>query len=76
MAQQPKYYLVEATALPEIFLKVAEAKRLISEGKYRYTEIAEMLGFGSIHYFSRTFKLHTNMTPSGYEKSVKARALL
>ena len=57
-------------------LKVAEAKRLISEGKYRYTEIAEMLGFGSIHYFSRTFKLHTNMTPSGYEKSVKARALL
>ncbi len=57
-------------------MKVAEAKRLISEGKYRYTEIAEMLGFGSIHYFSRTFKLHTNMTPSGYEKSVKARALL
>ena len=33
MAQQPKYYLVEATALPEIFLKVAEAKRMLETGE-------------------------------------------
>ncbi|MEE0785656.1 MAG: ACT domain-containing protein [Oscillospiraceae bacterium] len=33
MAQQPKYYLVEATALPEIFLKVAEAKRMLQTGE-------------------------------------------
>ena len=26
MAQLPKYYIVEAKALPEVFLKVAEAK--------------------------------------------------
>ena len=30
MANSPKYYLVEASALPEVFLKVAEAKRLLS----------------------------------------------
>ena len=33
MAQQPKYYLVEAAALPEIFLKVAEAKRMLQTGE-------------------------------------------
>ena len=30
MATKPKYYIVEASALPEVFLKVAEAKRLLS----------------------------------------------
>ena len=33
MANTPKYYIVEAAALPEVFLKVAEAKRLLSTGK-------------------------------------------
>ena len=33
MGKQPKYYVVEETALPEIFLKVAEAKRLLSTGE-------------------------------------------
>ena len=33
MAKKPKYYIVEASALPEVFLKVAEAKRLLSTGE-------------------------------------------
>ena len=33
MAKNPKYYIVEASALPEVFLKVAEAKRLLSTGE-------------------------------------------
>ena len=33
MAKTPKYYIVEASALPEVFLKVAEAKRLLSTGE-------------------------------------------
>lgn len=32
MSNEPKYYIVEASALPEIFLKVAEAKRLLATG--------------------------------------------
>ena len=32
MEQNAKYYIVEASALPEVFLKVAEAKRLLSTG--------------------------------------------
>ena len=33
MSFKPKYYIVEASALPEVFLKVAEAKRLLSTGE-------------------------------------------
>lgn len=33
MSNAPKYYLVEAAALPEIYLKVAEAKRLLESGE-------------------------------------------
>ena len=33
MPNTPKYYIVEASALPEVFLKVAEAKRLLSTGE-------------------------------------------
>ena len=33
MANTPKYYIVEASALPEVFIKVVEAKRLLSTGK-------------------------------------------
>lgn len=33
MANHSKYYVVEASALPEVFLKVAEAKRLLSTGE-------------------------------------------
>lgn len=57
-------------------LRIDEAKRLISEEKYNFTQIADVLGFGSIHYFSRIFKQITYMSPSEYAKSVKTRALL
>ena len=33
MAKKPKNYIVEASALPEVFLKVVEAKQLLSTGK-------------------------------------------
>ena len=33
MASKPQYYIVEAAALPEVFLKVAETKRLLSTGE-------------------------------------------
>jgi len=55
-------------------LKIEEAKKLIREGKYNFTEIAEKLGYESVHYFSRCFKKCTNMTPSQYDVSVKSIA--
>jgi len=33
MANAPKYYIIESTALPDVILKVAEAKRLLETGE-------------------------------------------
>ena len=33
MAAAPKFYILEASALPEVILKVAEAKRLLESGE-------------------------------------------
>lgn len=52
-------------------LKVRRAKELIREGQHNFTEIAALLGYNSIHYFSRHFKKVTGMTPSEYASSVK-----
>ena len=35
MSQKSSYYIVEAAALPEVFLKVAEAKRYLETGEER-----------------------------------------
>ncbi len=59
-----------------ILLKIDESKKLISQNKFTYTEIAYKLGFNSVHYFSRLFKQHTQMTPSEYAKSIKADNIL
>ena len=40
MAIKPKYYIVEASALPEVFLKVAEAKRCLETGEERTVNAA------------------------------------
>ncbi len=50
--------------------KLKMAKRLIRENQLSFTEIAETLGFNSIHYFSKLFKLKIGMTPSEYRRSV------
>lgn len=53
-------------------LKVDLAKQMIRENHYNFTQIADALGFSSIHYFSRQFKQITGMTPSEYASSIKA----
>lgn len=52
-------------------MKIEAAQRMIREGTHNFTEIAVMLGYSSIHYFSRHFKKVTGMTPSEYASSVK-----
>ena len=52
-------------------LKIEQAKEIIREGTHNFTEISVMLGYNSIHYFSRHFKKVTGMTPSEYTSSVK-----
>lgn len=54
-----------------IGLKIVEAKHLIRKGDMNFTQIAEKLGYASIHHFSRSFKSKTGMSPSTYVKTVK-----
>lgn len=51
-------------------LKIKEARRLIREGKLNMTQIADLLGFDNPQYFSKCFKMFTNMTPSEYKRSI------
>ena len=57
-------------------MKIRAARRLIREGRLNFTQISASLGFQSIHYFSRKFRMITGMTPSEYARSVKMLAEL
>ena len=53
-------------------LKIEQAKILLREGNGNITQIADRLGYSSVHYFSRHFKQATGMTPREYTLSVQA----
>ncbi len=55
-----------------IYLKTELAKKYLREDNYNITQIAYMLGYSTVHYFSRQFKQVTGMSPSQYTNSVKA----
>ena len=52
-------------------LRISQAKRMIREGKFNFTQIAEAVGYDSIYYFSSLFKKHTGKTLSEYARSLK-----
>lgn len=58
----PKQYISD--------LKLNRSKQLIKESKYTISEISNILGFASIHYFSRKFKQQFGITPSDYAKTI------
>lgn len=58
----PKQYISD--------LKLKKSKLLIKESIYTISEIANMLGFTSIHYFSRKFKQQYGITPTDYAKTI------
>lgn len=51
-----------------IHLRIEKSKQLIAGGTMTFTEIADTLGFSSLHYFSRMFKKITGLSPSQYSK--------
>ena len=54
-------------------LKIEKAKDLIREEKYNFSEIAHLLNFSSVNYFSQSFKRIVGMNPSQYAASVKGK---
>ena len=51
-------------------MKIDTAKQMIRDNQLNFTQIADRLGYSSIHYFSRQFKQITTMTPSEYATSI------
>lgn len=53
--------------------RIKEAKNLIRKDQLNFSQIAEAVGYDSIHYFSAVFKKQTGMTPTEYANSVKQK---
>lgn len=54
-------------------LKLEYAKRQIREGIYSMTEIADQLGYSSVHYFSKHFKKATSFAPTEYARTIAGK---
>jgi AraC-like DNA-binding protein/mannose-6-phosphate isomerase-like protein (cupin superfamily) len=55
-----------------IHLKIEAAKKYLREDNYNITQIADLLGYSGIHYFSSQFKKTTGMSPTEYSMSAKS----
>lgn len=71
---QQLFNVYENSGVLEYFirLKTETAKNMIRTGEVNFTQIADFLGYSSVHYFSRQFRKETGMTPSEYASSIKA----
>ena len=54
-------------------LRIREAKSCLRQGKLSITEISDILGFSSVHYFCRLFKQKTGRSPTQYIKSIQSK---
>lgn len=57
-SRTPKEYLIDC--------KVERAKELLATGKYQVSEVAYMLGYDDIFYFSKLFKRKTGKSPKNF----------
>lgn len=59
----PKNYLIN--------IKLQKSKELLRKNQHTISQIAYLLGFSSIHYFSRLFKKYFNISPSDYSRGIQ-----
>ena len=48
--------------------RLARAKELLAQGAFNVTQVAEVLGFPTIHTFSRWFRREAGLTPQDYRR--------
>lgn len=58
--QTPMHYIIDR--------KISQAEKLLSFSDNSMSQIAEQLGFSSIHYFSRLFKRFKKLSPMAYRR--------
>lgn len=51
--------------------RLEKSKELIKNSSLNFTQISENLGYNSVHYFSRQFKLKYGISPSEFARSIK-----
>ena len=79
-----EHFLIGKTQLCKIFrentgqspmdyymtLKISEAKKLLREKNHTVSQISDMLGYSSVHIFSRAFKKAVGHSPSSYSRRI------
>ncbi|MFN8254415.1 MAG: AraC family transcriptional regulator [Bacteroidales bacterium] len=71
-----KKYIGMSPAQYHLFLRIQQAKYLLSNRELPIKDIAGSLGFCSIYHFSKLFKEKTGVTPGKYARQVQFQALL
>lgn len=52
-----------------VMRKIELAKTLLKENALSVSEVADMCGFSDVYYFSKTFKVETDFSPTEYKKA-------
>lgn len=51
-------------------MRISRSKMLLREKQYSVSQISDMLGYSSIHTYSRAFKKATGLSPMAYSKTI------
>lgn len=54
-------------------VKMERARQLLADERLRAYEVAELLGFRDIEYFSRLFKKYSGLSPTEYRQSIGSK---
>ena len=66
MNENPDKIIVESDLLPEVLLKVIEAKKLLETTDMSISEIAHMCGYIERNYFTNNFIKRYKISPALY----------
>lgn len=50
-------------------LRMKKAKELLLSGAFKVYEVAELVGYNNVHYFSACFKKYTGISPTDFKRS-------
>lgn len=50
--------------------RMEKAKQLLSDPRYRITDVSEAVGYNDGNYFGKSFRKHTGLSPSEYREKV------
>lgn len=68
MENQTSYILVEASIVPEVFLKVLDAKKMVAQGKAKnYSEAAKLAGISRSTFYKYKDSIKYKEADTGYK---------